>query len=45
MHQLTIVFSVVNDPLGQEFVDSLARPGRNITGFSYVDFAMIGKWL
>ena len=39
------MFSVVNDPLGQGFVDSLARPGRNITGFSYVDFAMIGKWL
>ena len=42
---IPIVFSVVNDPLGQGFVDSLARPGRNITGFSYVDFAMIGKWL
>ena len=42
---IPIVFSVVNDPLGQGFVNSLARPGRNITGFSYVDFAMIGKWL
>ena len=42
---IPIVFSVVGDPLGQGFVDSLARPGRNITGFSYVDFAMIGKWL
>jgi putative ABC transport system substrate-binding protein len=40
-----IVFSVVNDPAGQGFVANLARPGGNITGFSYVDFPMIGKWL
>ena len=42
---IPIVFSVVNDPAGQGFVASLARPGGNITGFSYVDFPMIGKWL
>jgi ABC-type uncharacterized transport system substrate-binding protein len=42
---IPIVFSVVNDPAGQGFVASLARPGKNITGFSYVDFPMIGKWL
>jgi putative ABC transport system substrate-binding protein len=42
---IPIVFSVVNDPLGQGFISSLARPGGNITGFSYVDFAMVGKWL
>jgi ABC-type uncharacterized transport system substrate-binding protein len=42
---IPIVFSVVNDPAGQGFVASLARPGANITGFSYVDFPMIGKWL
>ena len=41
---IPVVFSVVNDPAGQGFVASLARPGRNITGFSYVDFPMIGKW-
>ena len=40
-----IVFSVVNDPAGQGFVANLARPGGNITGFSYIDFPMIGKWL
>jgi ABC-type uncharacterized transport system substrate-binding protein len=39
------VFSVVNDPLGQGFITSQARPGRNITGFTFVDFPMIGKWL
>jgi putative ABC transport system substrate-binding protein len=42
---IPIVFSVVNDPAGQGFVATLARPGGNITGFSYVDFPMIGKWL
>ena len=42
---IPIVFAVVNDPLGQGFVASLARPGENITGFSFVDFPMIGKWL
>ena len=42
---IPIVFSVVNDPLGQGFVASLARPGGNITGFTFVDFPMIGKWM
>jgi putative ABC transport system substrate-binding protein len=42
---IPIVFSVVNDPLGQGFITSQARPGRNITGFTFVDFPMIGKWL
>jgi putative tryptophan/tyrosine transport system substrate-binding protein len=42
---IPIVFSAVNDPAGQGFVASLARPGGNITGFSYVDFPIIGKWL
>jgi putative ABC transport system substrate-binding protein len=42
---IPIVFSVINDPAGQGFVASLARPGGNITGFSFVDFPMIGKWL
>jgi putative ABC transport system substrate-binding protein len=36
---------VVNDPVGQGFVASLARPGGNITGFTFVDSPMIGKWL
>jgi putative ABC transport system substrate-binding protein len=42
---IPIVFSVVNDPSGQGFVASLARPGGNITGFSFVDFPILGKWL
>src|SRR5262245_40738706 len=44
-HTIPIVFSVVNDPVGQGFVASLARPGENITGFTFVDSPMIGKWL
>jgi ABC-type uncharacterized transport system substrate-binding protein len=35
----------VNDPVGQGFVASLARPGGNITGFSFIGFPLIGKWL
>jgi ABC-type uncharacterized transport system substrate-binding protein len=42
---IPIVFAVVNDPFGQGFISSLARPGGNITGFTFVEFTMIGKWL
>jgi putative ABC transport system substrate-binding protein len=42
---IPIVFSLVNDPIGQGFVTTLSHPGGNITGFYFVDFPMIGKWL
>jgi putative ABC transport system substrate-binding protein len=42
---IPIVFAVVNDPVGQGFISSLARPSSNITGFTFIDFPMIGKWL
>lgn len=42
---IPIVFNLVNDPVGQGFVASLSRPGGNITGFTFIDFPMIGKWL
>ena len=42
---IPIVFSVVNDPVGQGFVATLAHPGGNITGFTFIDFPLIGKWL
>jgi len=42
---IPIVIASVNDPVGQGFVESLARPGGNITGFSYIEFTMVGKWL
>jgi putative ABC transport system substrate-binding protein len=42
---IPIVFNLVNDPVGQGFVASLSRPKGNITGFSFIDFPLIGKWL
>jgi putative ABC transport system substrate-binding protein len=40
-----IVFANVADPVGAGFVDSLARPGGNATGFMNFEFGMSGKWL
>jgi putative tryptophan/tyrosine transport system substrate-binding protein len=40
-----IVFPVLGDPVGSGFVDSLARPGGNVTGFMNFEFSMGGKWL
>jgi putative tryptophan/tyrosine transport system substrate-binding protein len=42
---IPIIFVVVNDPVGQDLVASLAHPGGNITGFTFVDFELLGKWL
>jgi len=42
---IPIVVATVNDPVEQGFVSSLAHPGGNITGFTFVDFQMVGKWL
>jgi putative ABC transport system substrate-binding protein len=40
-----IVFTLGNDPVGSGYVDSLARPGGNITGFMSYEFSIAGKWL
>jgi putative tryptophan/tyrosine transport system substrate-binding protein len=40
-----IVFPVAGDPVGASFVDSLARPGGNATGFMTIEYSMGGKWL
>jgi putative ABC transport system substrate-binding protein len=40
-----IVFVFVPDPVGAGFVDSLAHPGGNATGFSQFEYAVGGKWL
>jgi putative tryptophan/tyrosine transport system substrate-binding protein len=40
-----IVFVVLADPVGAGFVESLARPGGNATGFTTLEYAMSGKWL
>jgi putative ABC transport system substrate-binding protein len=44
-HTIPIVFTRVTDPQGQGFVESLARPGRNATGFTNFEYTMAGKWL
>jgi putative ABC transport system substrate-binding protein len=44
-HTLPIVFVNVADPVGAGFVESLARPGGNATGFTSFDYAVVGKWL
>ena len=40
-----IVFVLVPDPVGAGFVDSLARPGRNVTGFTPFEYGISAKWL
>jgi putative ABC transport system substrate-binding protein len=40
-----IVFMMMVDPVGGGFVDSLARPGGNTTGFMLFEYGMGGKWL
>ena len=40
-----VVFVLVPDPVAAGFVDSLARPGGNATGFVQFDYAISGKWL
>jgi len=40
-----IVFVLVPDPVGAGFVDSLARPGGNVTGFANFDYGIGAKWL
>jgi putative tryptophan/tyrosine transport system substrate-binding protein len=42
---LPIVFVQVSDPVGAGLVDTLARPGGNITGFMLFEYSMSGKWL
>src|SRR5262249_37216074 len=42
---IPIVFVNVADPVGVNLVQSLARPGGNMTGFTDFEFAIVGKWL
>ena len=44
-HTVPIVFPVAADPVGGGLVDSLARPGGNVTGFVSHDYSISGKWL
>ncbi len=40
-----IVFTTIVDPVGAGFVESLARPGGNATGFMQFEYSLSGKWL
>jgi putative ABC transport system substrate-binding protein len=40
-----IVFPIIADPVAGGFVDSLARPGGNATGFMLFEYSISGKWL
>jgi putative ABC transport system substrate-binding protein len=40
-----IVFPVANDPIGAGYIDSLARPGGNVTGFMLHEYSIGVKWL
>jgi ABC-type uncharacterized transport system substrate-binding protein len=42
---IPIVFSVVNDPVSQGIIPNMAHPGGNITGFSFLEYSMVGKSL
>ena len=43
--KIPIVFVTVSDPIGSGFAKSLTHPGGNITGFTFVESAMGGKWV
>jgi putative ABC transport system substrate-binding protein len=40
-----IVFPIIADPVSGGFVDSLAHPGGNATGFMLFEYSISGKWL
>jgi putative ABC transport system substrate-binding protein len=44
-HTSPIVFVGVSDPVGAGLVDTLARPGGNVTGFMIFEYSSSGKWL
>jgi putative ABC transport system substrate-binding protein len=44
-HSIPIVFVAVSDPVNDGFVQSLAHPGGNVTGFTDFESATAGKWL
>jgi putative tryptophan/tyrosine transport system substrate-binding protein len=42
---IPIVFTQVIDPVGSGFVESMAQPGGNVTGFTQFEYSLAGKWL
>jgi putative ABC transport system substrate-binding protein len=45
IRSIPIIFVLVNDPVGQGFISSLARPGGDVTGFTFFEYSMFGKSL
>jgi putative ABC transport system substrate-binding protein len=44
-HTVPMVFTQTGDPVGAGYVDSLAQPGGNTTGFTNMEYGISGKWL
>jgi putative ABC transport system substrate-binding protein len=44
-NRIPVVFTSAVDPVGSGFVESLAHPGGNVTGFMQFDYSLSGKWL
>lgn len=42
---IPIVFAAVNDPVAQGFIPSMGHPGGNMTGFSFLEYSVVGKSL
>jgi putative tryptophan/tyrosine transport system substrate-binding protein len=42
---IPVVFAMTIDPVGLGHVQSLSHPGGNLTGFTYIDPELIGKWI
>ncbi|MGB3657358.1 MAG: ABC transporter substrate binding protein [Pseudolabrys sp.] len=42
---IPIVFVQAIEPVGSGFVESLARPGGNVTGFTQFEYSLAGKWV
>src|SRR5579863_5034055 len=43
-HTVPIVFVTVSDPVGAGIIESIARPGGNVTGFMNFEYSLSGKW-
>src|ERR1700694_2081467 len=41
---IPVVFNLTADPVGLAYIDSMARPGGNLTGFIFFEPPLIGKW-
>lgn len=44
-HTIPVVFVTVSDPVGAGIIESIARPGGNVTGFMNFEYSLSGKWL